>query len=347
VKPLHVLNVMVSHGVGGTQFAFVRYGQLFERLGYDLTWCVTQDAAVNGYLPPSAKAELLPRSVQFSPLGLYRAVQSITRTAPDVIVTHGRRAFTTFAMARRFAKRKPALAVVLHRHVFKGLNAAEAIICVSADIAAAAPAHGIRRDKLFHIPNFVDVDIRADAPAPHAPPVIGYLGRMVPEKGLDLLLDALKLVKARGIAFKLVIAGDGPLQLTLQAKAVANGIAEHITWHGWLDETRPFFDTIDLLVVPSRSESFGLVTVEAFAAGRPVLATRTSGSRGLIDSGKNGLLCEIAPDAIADGIATLLAQPELRAALVRQAMADVRRYTPEAVAPQVDACLREVVSGRR
>ena len=346
MKPLRVLNVMVSHGVGGTQFAFLRYGRLMEHLGHDLTWCVTQDAAINRYLPPAAKAEVLPRSVQFSPLGLYRATQVIARAAPDVIVTHGRRAFTTFAAARRFIRHKPPLAVVLHRHVFKGLNAAEAIICVSADIAEAAPAHGIRRDKVFHIPNFIAANIRAGTPHTHTPPVIGFLGRMVPEKGLDLLLDALKLVKAREIPFKLVIAGHGPLQLTLQAKALANGIAEHITWHGWIDDTRPFFDEIDLLVVPSRSESFGLITVEAFAAGRPVLATRTSGSRGLIDSGKNGLLCDIAPEAIADGIATLLAQPELRAALARQATVDARRYTPEAVAPQVDACLRGIVRAR-
>src|SRR5436190_15247156 len=84
VKPLRVLNVMVSHGVGGTQFAFVRYGHLFERLGYDLTWCVTSDAAINSHVPPAARVEVLPRSVQFSPLGLYRAAQAITHTAPDV-----------------------------------------------------------------------------------------------------------------------------------------------------------------------------------------------------------------------------------------------------------------------
>ncbi len=346
MKPLRVLNVMVSHGVGGTQFAFVRYGQLFARLGYDLNWCVTRDAATNAYLPADAKAEILARSVQFSPLGLWRAAQVINRVKPDVIVTHGRRAFTTFAMARRFAGHKPALAVVLHRHVFKGLNAADAVICVSADIAEAAPRHGIAPEKVVYIPNFIATDIRPDEPPAHTPAVIGYLGRMVPEKGLDLLLDALKQVAARGVAFKVDIAGHGPQQLMLQQKAVAHGIADRITWRGWIDDTQPFFSDIDLLVVPSRSESFGLITVEAFAAGRPVLATRTSGSSGLIDSGKNGLLCDIAPEAIAEGIVTMLENPELRATFVRQAKIDVRHYTPEAVAPQVDACLRALLSGR-
>lgn len=112
------------------------------------------------------------------------------------------------------------------------------------------------------------------------PTVFGYLGRLSAEKGVDLLLDAIK-----GTGKQLVVAGDGETSEVQRLKMRAPG---QVHWRGWM-QPGPFFDAIDVLVVPSGwREPFGLVVVEAAQAGVPVLlsdqpglieAARVSGAR--------------------------------------------------------------------
>lgn len=126
---------------------------------------------------------------------------------------------------------------------------------------------------------------------------IGFLGRFDPKKNLDVLMRALPSDAA------LVIAGDGPEEERRKLRAVAQeaGISERVLWLGFVDgeEKARFFERIDLLVMPSRYECFGMVAAEALAASVPVVVSPTTGIASLVRAHDCGYVVE--PDATSLG----------------------------------------------
>lgn len=115
-----------------------------------------------------------------------------------------------------------------------------------------------------------------DAPR-EGTPRFAFLGRLVPEKGAQWLLRALTLVHAR---VHVDIAGDGPLRPKLEAFCARNDLRDKVTFHGWVDQEKVagIMENARAVVFPSIwEEPAGLVTLEAAASGRPVIASRTGG----------------------------------------------------------------------
>ena len=103
-------------------------------------------------------------------------------------------------------------------------------------------------------------------------PIVLFVGRLVPYKGVDVLLEALKGVDAAAL-----IVGDGPLRAALEAQARALGVAEPVRFLGSVadEELAALYRACDVFVLPSvtRQEAFGVVQLEAMAAGKPVVST--------------------------------------------------------------------------
>ncbi|MGQ9625473.1 MAG: glycosyltransferase family 4 protein [Anaerolineae bacterium] len=145
--------------------------------------------------------------------------------------------------------------------------------------------------------------------APSKPPQVLYVGRLSPEKGVDLLLRAFIIVALRSPETRLVIVGDGPQRPALQAMAKANVI---FTGPVPPQELGKYYQTASLLVLPSHHESYGRVILEAYSFGRPVVATDTEGARALIRDGETGFIVpRDDPDALAEKILYLLHHPEI------------------------------------
>jgi glycosyltransferase involved in cell wall biosynthesis len=341
---LKILNVMLSHGPGGVQSAHVGYAKLLRGLGHRVTCCIAPKAFVGTLLPSDMPVFALPNMFEFDPVAIARAAMLLRSQQPDVIFAHGKRALMIFSWARRFAGRHIPIVCVLHRHRFRKLAAADMIVCVSEALRAEAIDHGVPAEKLAYVPNF----ITDAAPTPRTqlwrkPPVIGFLGRLMPVKGVDLLIEALSALKSAGVQFAVHVGGDGPQRRALVELAYKHQISDHIQWLGWVDDLQSFYESIDILCVPSRAESFGLVILDAFHAGKPVVATRTIGPLSLIADKQNGLLCDQDPREIAMALKVLIENPGLGQRLVAQAHQDLDRYKIESVAPQVDALLRQLV----
>jgi glycosyltransferase involved in cell wall biosynthesis len=187
-----------------------------------------------------------------------------------------------------------------------------------------AVARGWPRDRIDYLPNFVP-DLRAAAPRDEAgaasrrTPVALALGRLHPNKGFDLLLEALALTPGIGLR----IAGDGPLRPALQRLAAHLGIAERVWFLGWREDVPALLADADLLVCPSREEPLGNVVIEAWSAGLPVVATASDGPAGLIVDGESGLLVPLpggprgGAAALAEAIERVCRDPALRARLGR------------------------------
>ena len=153
--------------------------------------------------------------------------------------------------------------------------------------------------------NFVPLAERPVKAPPEGIPVIGALGRLHVNKGFDILLQAAALLRERGMPVKLQIAGDGPEAGTLRTLAARLGLqAEDLTFTGWVTGPADYLAKLDLFVLPSRVEPFGLVVVEAMAAGVPVIASDIDGPRTILKSGELGaMVAPEDPSALADAIA--------------------------------------------
>jgi glycosyltransferase involved in cell wall biosynthesis len=341
---LRVLHVMLSGGLGGVQAAFANYSALLCELGHQTICCVAPNATVLSHLTPKVQVVTLSNKFERDPLAIYRAVRMLKTHKPDVVLVHGKRALVIFAAARRFAGLNIPLVNVLHRHRFKGIDMADMSICVSKRLCDDAAMHGIDRRKLAHVPNFIP-ELWPSTPTRQwrDPPVIGFVGRLVPEKGADILIEAARLLKEQGVKFKIQMGGDGELRGELMALAAQHGVADLITWLGWIDDVPGFYDAVDICCVPSRWESFGIVVLHALNAGKTLLATRTVGPSEIITDGRNGLLCDVSPADVAAKLKLLIEDRELAFRLASRGHEERQVYTLEAVAPQVDAILRDAV----
>jgi glycosyltransferase involved in cell wall biosynthesis len=145
--------------------------------------------------------------------------------------------------------------------------------------------------------------------------VIGFVGRLTRQKGVTYLLEAMAEVLQAYPASMLVVAGDGPDRSALQEEALRLGIQERVLWRGALpfEEICQLLGCIDVLVMPSLWEGFGLSAAEAMAAGCPVIASRIEGLEEVVEDGVTGILVPpAAPKVLVEAIKLMLGSPSLR-----------------------------------
>lgn len=152
--------------------------------------------------------------------------------------------------------------------------------------------------------------VRPPRPGPGPEPTVVFAGRLVREKGTDVLVHAFAKVKERIPSARLLIAGDGPEQGSLHALAHELGVASSVSMLGYLPrkEMERVFEKAWVQVVPSRwAEPFGIVAAEAMMRGTAVVASDTGGLREVVLDGKTGL-CVPPEDveALAQALARLL-----------------------------------------
>jgi 1,2-diacylglycerol 3-alpha-glucosyltransferase len=141
--------------------------------------------------------------------------------------------------------------------------------------------------------------------------VLISVGRLAPEKNWDTLLRAFAKIYAEHSDLRLVLIGDGAARQSLEALTAELGIMDRVTFTGALpfEEIPRYLKAADMFAFASVTETQGLVTIEAMAAGLPVVAVDGPGTRDIVEHGKQGLLVENDPDALAVGLRKLLSEP--------------------------------------
>ena len=161
--------------------------------------------------------------------------------------------------------------------------------------------------------------------SPYRRPIVLFVGRLVYYKGVDFLIKAI-----RGVEAELVVIGRGPLEPQLRQLASREGVADRVHFLGGLSRTelKLQFHACDLFVLPSvaRSEAFGLVLLEAMAAGKPLITTELgTGTSWVNDHSRTGLV--VPPgnvDALGQAIKSLLEDPTRRSCMSQAARKRVR-----------------------
>jgi glycosyltransferase involved in cell wall biosynthesis len=160
--------------------------------------------------------------------------------------------------------------------------------------------------------NGVEAPAAPPPAAPHDPPRILCLGRLVRSKGFDRAIDALPAILRRWPRARMTVAGDGPERAALQAQAVALGVAAAVQFTGWIapDAVTEVMSPATVVVIPSRSDGLPAVALQAAAMGKPIIATPVAGLPEIVHHGETGLLADLDCRGLADAIAVVLEQPE-------------------------------------
>jgi len=122
--------------------------------------------------------------------------------------------------------------------------------------------------------------------------VFGNAGRLVPQKGQDVLIQVAKQLKKRGYSFEILIAGEGKLKESLLQKSVEEGVAEQFRFLGFVENMPQFLHSIDIFLLPSHWEGFGYVIAEAMYCQKPVVAFNVSSNPEIISNNETGFLVE-------------------------------------------------------
>jgi glycosyltransferase involved in cell wall biosynthesis len=296
-----------------------------------------------------------------------RLTRSLRALAPDVVHTHlvhadwyglpaARRAGIRATVSSRHDNnpfRRGRLVRALNRRAMRDATRIVAISHALSDFVVEV--EGADRSSVVTIHYGLDpwplaggsvAATRAALGCPEEGPLIGVAGRLIEQKGIDVLLDAYPSVVARHPAAHLVIVGDGHLRAALAVRAARLNLDGRVTFAGWIPDARSVMPACDVMVMPSRWEGFGLVALEAMIASRPLVASDVDALPEIVQHGATGLL--VAPgsaSALAAAINSLLDRPEWAASLgAAGRRRAVERFGVENMARATHALYEEIVA---
>jgi glycosyltransferase involved in cell wall biosynthesis len=341
---MRVVNIMLARGAGGIEQAAADYCEALKLFAHDVVAVTFPGAWVN---QPLAQ-KCIPTMNLFN-LGAWdifamrRLRSMLDNIKPDAIIVHGNRA-ATFAL--RAAKGKFPVVVLANNYNIQRYVRADAVLTSTQDLANAIAQLGMTKDRIFHVPNMVRCENTWVRKRAHNPPVIGTMGRFVAKKGFDVYIDALKILKERGHVFHAILGGSGEEEKKLHERAQKAGLGDILGFPGWVRDKRAFFDSIDLFCLPSLHEPFGIVLLEAFAHGVPIVTTNTEGPLEIVTHCREALMVEKGnAEAMANALEMLLKDEKLAASLAAAAVQKVRdQYSMEIIGQKIDDALNAIVN---
>ena len=288
---MHILNIMLGKGRGGIEQVAIDYHQAFESRGHNVTTVVAPSSWAKTVLPLFTTDIIdLKNAGQWDPIAAYKLSRIITQEKPDAIICHGNRAIRICLKA---AKGRAPVIAVAHNYKNKKFDQCDAVFCITKQLVDQMLSFGIPKEKIFHIPNMVRFSEDPKRPALRTPPVIGAFGRFVDKKGFSIYINALSILKKEGIPFHAILGGDGPTKEILKSEIEKATLTEEITLTGWVTDKDAFFTSIDVFVLPSKHEAFGVVLIEAMNEAVPCISTRSEGPIEILTHEVNGILTPI------------------------------------------------------
>lgn len=290
--------------------------------------------------------------------GLIREVGAIVRDCRiDIVHTHA--SFSGRLAAR--AVRVPCIVYTKHRMdwgasrgwlkkraiAFLNRLTSHGVIAVSLAVTEDLLLSGVPEEKIALIYNGVDIKkFREQArpeklksiPGVGGSRVVGMVARLEPEKGHRYFLEASSMVLAKLEKVFFIVVGTGSLANSLKETAKNLGISERVFFTGYQDDIAKFIAAMDVVVIPSLTEAFGISMIEGMCLGKPCVASAVGG---LVEiAGQNGRAAFLVPpgdaEAIAEKVVFLLENPDFAGAMGAHAAEEVeRRFSAEKMADEI------------
>lgn len=336
MKKIKVLYVITSTGYGGAERLLLSHLKLLDQKEYHFYVCSLLDKPDDLQNEISKYADItnLGLSNKFNPKVIPKLVKLINKIKPDIIHTHLFQARFYTAIASIFSE---STILITHKHnnvnlrkhnifvIFErlGITFYDKVVAISQAVAMSLKRYEfVPSKKIFILHNGIDIDkfngIKASRRiSDKNQVVIGIVCRLEPQKGIIYLLLAVRIVLAKFPNVKLEIVGDGSLLEYLEEYSKNLGISNSVKFFGKFADVIPFYKRMDVFVLPSLYEGFGIVLLEAMASGIPIVATNVDGINEVVVDGESGILVPPKnPEAIADAVLKIIENDQLAERLI-------------------------------
>jgi glycosyltransferase involved in cell wall biosynthesis len=344
---MKIINFISGKDLGGPKQSFVLYSKSLSDMGEEVISVVRKGAAIE---PILNEMDLPVHTVTYSRLTQYlfnksavKNIQNIMQPLQaDVIFVHKQ---SDFKMVREAVGAAVKIIGVMHSFNFnaKYIEYIDTLVAVSEPVKQYLIANNYKGSVLV-IPNMVNVTTNPSYKDMPEIPLIGTMGVFRRNKNFHILIQSLSILKRKNIPFRAVIAGEGRAKLELLYLRWKYNLSNELTIRGWIsnNERDKFLDDLDIFVLCSTKETFGMVVIEAMARMKRVIATICGGPEHIITHGKDGYLIE-------SGSAELLAN-QIIYAIQRNQEADnipdnalntiMGHYSTEAVSKSLQSLIR-------
>lgn len=361
---MRIALVITALGAGGAERVMITLANSWAARGWEVTLITFEPPDTPPYYPVDRRVELCQLGVASVSRPLWRALRHGVRRVralravlcardPDLVISF----LAKINVLTMLATRGLSVPVVVsernnpRRQLFRPTwrwlrerlyGVAHCVVTPSRGVLESFPPAIRRRGRV--IPNPVDVT------APVAPRrgtrQLVAVGRLVHQKGFDLLLDAFARIAPEHPEWTLVIWGEGELRAALEAQRDRLGLTQRVRLPGLTERPGQWVEDAEVFVLSSRFESFGNVITEAMVAGLPIVSFDCPWGPGdILADEVDGLL--VAPEsveALAAGMRRLIADPELRQRLGEAAVQGVQRFRQDAIVARWDALVREATA---
>ena len=366
---MRVLHLISSGGMYGAEAVILNLSHALRREGDESVIGSFGNAGLQ--LHERALAEGLPSMEircggQFSPQTMRAIHEAVATHRVELVHSHGYKA-DVYAWA---ALRGSGMALVSTCHTWYDNDVAvrvygaldrwvlrrfSRVVAVSAEVEERLRRSGISAQRVRRIRNGIDLQpfagvagSRGTEPAV-AGRTAGLVGRLAPEKGVDVFLEAAAIVSRALPEVRFVVAGDGPERSRLEAQRRDLGLVDRLQLPGHADSMVAVYAAMDLLVSASRQEGLPIALLEGMASGLPVVGTAVGDVSALVAAGETGLL--VAADdasALAEAMLRVLRDDGLRTAMGRNARALVARdFSVDRMTSEYREVYREAIAASK
>ncbi len=339
--------------VCGVERCFVDYSDYLTRLGNKVI-SVTQKNIIYTEEIRQKGLQLveMPAFGQADIFSMFKLSWLFFKFKPNVIICHSGRALFFARIARFFSFCfKTPIVAINHGMNFKKFLKADYVLAVNLFFTKKLIEAGMDPRRAFAIPNMIEVptDFGATKKSSFRQPIkIGSLGRIYQEKNFDKILQAMAILRDQDIECEYVIGGVGIMEPALKALAKKLNLEKNFRILGWVDDKKNFFESIDIFILPSIAETFGIVLLEAMLYNTPIITSDSWGPDEIIDNEVDGLKVskdddKEMPKLLAAAIARLINDQEFAKKLAINAHKKFfENYSAEMVSQRLNDLLHKI-----
>lgn len=349
MKTLKIINTVYGDATGGRWQAVLDIANTLKGYGHHIVLLRGEENAhlSSGEWP----IDVIANTGFYSITAAMKVRQYIQQQQPDVIIAHSGKAVWLFKNAMMGMKKKIPIIAVNHSHNVKRTIRADAFLHITPYVQSLVQGLQTESDRknkpqrvisnLTYLPQ-----VKAEPQRLKSPVNIAMLTRMVPNKGVHILIEALALLKNRGLEFNAILAGQGEQLDHYKMLAEKLGLTEQVKFPGWIggDEKIEIIQNSDIMTLPSITEIQGIGILDAFAWGKTLITTDDIGIQQTAKHQINAW-CAKAGDAqsLADGLEYLITHPDEALKLAEQGKKEaLEKYCFEQIAKQHHALVSEV-----
>ena len=300
---------------------------------------------------PSFDLDIAHSHIGNLPAPLGGAIYAKRKNVPFIITHHGDWISGFGTLGRRAG-------VFLYNHFLcdRLFSKSDKIIALSKSHLTGSKVSKKYQNKTIIIPNGLNLQdfqipqsqdkCRSILNLPAEKKIVLFLGSLVPQKGIQILISAMEAVQRRYPDTCLVVGGSGYLKENLIETAMRSELKDNVVFTSYVPTNRTplYYRAADIFVLPSFSEAFPLTLLEAGAAGLPIVATDVGGVSDILHDGVNGLITKIGdPEDLAGKITSLLDNKELREEMGKNGRMFAEQYSWEKVAEETEKVYLDLI----